>query len=444
MKVVIINRGMNMEKKLNILVDGFNLNLKKGSGIKTYGMTLLDAYASMGQEVSVLLDNNFTSGKSAMLDEVNLFDQEEVRPHKRFNPEWLRKARSLSHAVGARKSHFIEPKITAPDPMNYLSQVSGEKYQHIENIPDVFHAANRLFAVTKRVTTIKSKHKPDVFHLTTPWPVRMSGVKSVVTIHDLIPLKVPFTTLDMKNHFYHLFKWAAESADMIFSVSEHTKKDIMEIYGVPEEKIQVTYQSYKKAETVTSEEDDAIYLKAKKLAPQKYVLFVGNIEPKKNIKALIQAMAYIPKGYKLAIVGRKAWMHEQQLSDLNRFLKKKEYVFLDYVSEEELSMLYKNALCMVFPSLYEGFGLPVLEAMAHDCPVICSNVSSLPEVGGDAALYVNPYKFTEIRDKLKQVISNEELRRGMIENGRERVEFFSPENYVTRLNQAYEKLYSKS
>lgn len=430
--------------KPKILVDGFNLNLKKGSGIKTYGITLLDAYASMNQSVDVLLDNEFTTGKNAMLDEVNLFDQEEVKPVKKFNFQWLKNIKALSYLLRKRSGHLIKPEITEPDPMSYLSQVSGSRYQYIENIPDVFHSANRLFAVTKKITSLKLNQKPDIFHLTTPWPVQVPGVKTVVTIHDLIPLKVPFTTLDMKNHFYHLFKWAAESSDMIFSVSEHTKNDIMEIYGIPEDKIQVTYQSYKKSETVTSEEDDEIYLKAKKLAKEKYVLFVGNIEPKKNIKALIQAMAYIPKGYKLAVVGRKAWMHESQLSDLNRYLKKKEYVFLNYVSEEELSMLYKSALCMVFPSLYEGFGLPVLEAMAHDCPVICSDVSSLPEVGGDAALYVNPYKFTEIRDKLKEVISNEELRRGMIEKGRERVEFFSPENYVKRLNQAYEKLYSKS
>ncbi|WP_154223984.1 glycosyltransferase family 4 protein [Marinicella rhabdoformis] len=430
--------------KPKILVDGFNLNLKKGSGIKTYGITLLDAYSSMDNQVDVLLDNEFTTGKNVILDEVNLFDQDEIRPKSKFKFQLLNNIKALSYLIRKRSGHLIKPQVTEPDPMNYLSQVSGSRYQYIENIPDVFHSANRLFAVTKKVTSLKLKQKPDIFHLTTPWPVKVPGVKTVVTIHDLIPLKVPFTTLDMKNHFYHLFKWAAESADMIFSVSEHTKKDIMEIYGIPEEKIQVTYQSYKKSDVVTTEEDDSIYLKAKKLAAQKYVLFVGNIEPKKNIKALIQAMAYIPKGYKLAVVGRKAWMHESQLSDLTRYLKKKEYVFLDYVSEEELSMLYKNALCMVFPSLYEGFGLPVLEAMAHDCPVICSNVSSLPEVGGDAALYVNPYKFTEIRDKLKEVISNEELRRGMIEKGRDRVSFFSPENYVKRLNQAYEKLYSKS
>lgn len=430
--------------KNKILVDGFNLNLRKGSGIKTYGVTLLDAYETMGMDVGVLLDDHFTTGKSELLDEVNLFDQHEIRPVKKFNYQWVRNAKTLTHLLRARKGHLIKPKIVNPDPQNYLSRTSGQKYQHIENIYDVFHAANRLFLATKKATVIKPNIQPDVFHLTTPWPVVVKGAKSVITIHDLIPLKAPFTTLDMKNHFYHLFKWAAHSADMIFSVSEHTKKDIIDIYGIPEEKIQVTYQSYKQPELQSQDGDDSVYLQAKKLEKEKYILFVGNIEPKKNVKALIQAMAYIPKGYKLAIVGRKAWMHEQQLSDLKRYLKKKDYVFLDYVSEEELSMLYSNALCMVFPSLYEGFGLPVLEAMAHDCPVICSNISSLPEVGGDAALYVNPYKFSDIRDKLMEVISNEELRRGMVEKGRQRVEFFSQENYVTRLGQAYEKLHQKN
>jgi glycosyltransferase involved in cell wall biosynthesis len=262
----------------------------------------------------------------------------------------------------------------------------------------------------------------------------------VITIHDLIPLKIPFTTLDIKAHFYHLFKWAAESADLILSVSEHTKKDIVEIYGVPEEKIKVTYQSYKGSHIQVNKQDASVYLDSKKLTPEKYILFVGNIEPKKNIKQLIRAFAYLKKGYKLAIVGHKAWMSKSQLLGLKNYLSKKDYVMLDYVNEEELAMLYSNAFCMVFPSLYEGFGLPVLEAMSHSCPVICSDRSSLPEVGGDAALYVDPYKFTDIRDQLEKLIANPELRTEMIEKGKQRVAFFSPENYAKRLQAAYESL----
>lgn len=427
-------------KKLNILVDGFNLGLKKGSGIKTYGMTLLDAYEALDHEVGILLDNNYVSGKNALLDEVTLFDQDEIKPKSLFNFLWLKRLKNLSHLIKKRKGNLVVPKITEPDPENYLSHVGGKKYDYIENIGDVFNSANRLFAVTKKITKIKVKNTPDIFHLTTPWPIKVPGAKTVVTIHDLIPLKVPFTTLDLKEHFYELFKWAAHSADLILSVSEHTKKDIMEIYGVAEEKIKVTYQSYKGAEIKLNPADTAVYLNSKGLDSEKYILFVGNIEPKKNIKQLIRAFAYIKKGYKLAIVGHKAWMSKSQLVGLKSYLKKKEYVMLDYVTEEELAMLYSNAFCMVFPSLYEGFGLPVLEAMQNNCPVICSDRSSLPEVGGDAVLYVDPYKFSDIRNQLDKLIANPELRQEMITKGQKRVEFFSPENYAKRLQEAYSGL----
>jgi len=427
-------------KKTNILVDGFNLGLLKGSGIKTYGMTLLEAYSTMGYDVGVLLDNNYITGKVSLLDEVNLFDQEEIKPKSYFNYRWFNALKALSYLLRKRKGHLIVPSVTEPNPENYLSHVVGEQYQYIENIADVFHSANRLFALTNKVTTIKVKKQPDIFHLTTPWPIQIKGAKTVITIHDLIPLKVPFTTLDVKNHFYELFKWATQTADLILSVSEHTKQDIMEIYDVPEEKIKVTYQSYKGREIVSNEKDAKVYLKSKKLEKDKYILFVGNIEPKKNIKQLIRAFAYIKKGYKLAIVGHRAWMSDSQLVGLSSYLKKKEYVMLDYVTDEELAMLYSNAFCMVFPSLYEGFGLPVLEAMQNNCPVICSNRSSLPEVGGDAVLYVDPYKYSDIRNQLQKLITNPQLRLDMIEKGKKRVQFFSHENYVKRLNEAYEGL----
>jgi glycosyltransferase involved in cell wall biosynthesis len=432
--------GKHGMTKKTVLVDGFNLGLKKGSGIKTYGMTLLDAYEKMDYEVGVLLDNHYAVGKHDIINEVNLFDQDEIRPVSRFNAAIFRYLRAASYLFRKRRGSLIVPKYVEPDPENYLSRVSGRKYHYIENISDVYNVANRLFAMTGMVSKIKLKKQPDIFHLTTPWPIQVKGARTVITIHDLIPLKIPFTTLDLKKHFYDLFKWATASADLILAVSEHTKKDIMEIYQVPEEKIKVTYQSYKGKNTVVDQDDAVVYLKSKKLEVEKYILFVGNIEPKKNIKQLIRAFAYIKMGYKLAIVGHKAWMSDKQLVGLKNYLKKRDYVMLDYVTEEELKILYQNAFCMVFPSLYEGFGLPVLEAMQNNCPVICSNISSLPEVGGDAALYVNPYKYGEIRDQLQKLIINPDLRQEMIEKGKQRVAFFSPENYAKRLEEAYEGL----
>ncbi|MCF6300188.1 MAG: glycosyltransferase family 4 protein [Proteobacteria bacterium] len=429
-----------MTKKLDILVDGFNLGLTQGSGIKTYGMTLLDAYASIGHKVGILTDNSSVDGKNSLLDEINFFDQQHVRQSSFFDHQYIRNLRDLSHTFLRPTGNEIIPKVTLPNPQNYLSKVSGDKYQYLANISDVFHSANRLFGALGKNTTIKMPHTPDIWHMTTPLPIKVPGVKTVITIHDLIPLKVPFTTLDIKNNFYYLFKWAVKYADLILSVSEHTKKDIMEFFDVPEEKIKVTYQSYKQTHREVDDEFVEIYLQSKELESERYILFVGNIEPKKNIKSLITAMAFLDEGYKLAIVGKKAWMADQQLNGIDKYLYKEQYVFLDYVNEIELSILYKNALCLVFPSLYEGFGLPVLEAMQNDCPVLCSGITSLPEVAGDAALYVDPYDYTDVRDKLKAIIANPEMRQDMIKKGRKQVDFFSPANYVDRLNDAYESI----
>lgn len=424
--------------KPKILVDSFNLGLQHGSGIKTYGATLLDAYKLLDYQVGILADNKFVQGKNPILDEVMFFDQQFNLPKIRFNSRLWDHYRDLSQLFRSKSITCFPLKITNPNINNYLSQAAAEKkYTYICNAFDAFHSANRYYSIFKRPVSFKLKNKPDIWHMTTPLPIKIKGAKTVVTIHDLIPLKVPFTTLDVKDNFYNLFKWICKSADLILSVSEQTKKDIMEIYHVPEEKIQVTWQSVKQINYQEDSDFETNYLNSNKIEKDKYVLFVGNIEPKKNIKSLITAMSLVDENQKLVIVGKKAWLWKDQLKNLKKYLKKKRVKFMDYIDDDDLAVLYRNATCLVFPSIYEGFGLPVLEAMQHDCPVICSGITSLPEVAGDAALYIDPYDYRDIRNKISAVINDTELRQSMIEKGRARVEFFSPENYAKRLEKAY-------
>src|SRR5258708_9811473 len=146
-----------------------------------------------------------------------------------------------------------------------------------------------------------------------------------------------------------------------------------------------------------------------------YILFFGTVQPRKNISRLIEAFAKISKNgegahdLQLVIVGKKGWQYEEIFAAPEKFHVSDKVKFLDFVSDDDLPSLYENALCYVLPSLYEGFGLPVLEAMKYDCPVIISNVSSLPEAGGDAALYVDPENVTDIAEKIEKLITNEKL-----------------------------------
>jgi glycosyltransferase involved in cell wall biosynthesis len=427
--------------KPNILVDSFNLGLQHGSGIKTYGATLLDAYQILDYQVGILADNKFIQGKNPILDEVMFFDQQFKLPNRRFDFKFWKYFKDVTQLWKSRKTTNFPLNFTNPNLDNYLSKAASEnKYTSITNASDVFHSANRFYSVFKRPVSVSIKNKPDIWHMTTPLPIKIKGVKTVITVHDLIPLKVPFTTLDVKANFYHLFKWACNYADLILAVSDQTKRDIIDIYNIPAEKIKVTWQSVKKINKKADSDFEIKYLNANAIEKEKYVLFVGNIEPKKNIKSLITAMSFVDESIKLVIVGKKAWLWKDQLKNLKKYLTNKRVKFMNYLDDDELAVLYRNASCLVFPSIYEGFGLPVLEAMQYNCPVICSGITSLPEVAGDAALYIDPYDYKDIRHKITSIINDPELRSSLIEKGKKRVEFFSPENYAKRLEQAYQSI----
>ncbi len=157
-------------------------------------------------------------------------------------------------------------------------------------------------------------------------------------------------------------------------------------------------------------------------------MFVGTLQPRKNIERLIEAFAKLiikHPNLSLLVVGKKGWLYEGILEAPKKFGIKESVRFIDFVQDQELPSLYKNAKCFVLPSLYEGFGLPVLEAMKYGCPVVTSNVSSLPEAGGDAALYVDPQNVNDIAEKIDKVLSDPKLREEMVKKGHEQVKKFS-------------------
>jgi len=166
-----------------------------------------------------------------------------------------------------------------------------------------------------------------------------------------------------------------------------------------------------------------------------YILFVGTLQPRKNISRLIEAFAKLEpsiknkegsiKDLRLVIVGKKGWQYEEILAAPEKFGVKEKVKFLENITDEDLPFFYKNALCFCLPSLYEGFGLPILEAMQYGCPIATSNVSSLPEAGGDAAVYFDPENVEHITKALQSLVDDEELRSKLLKKGYEQVKKFS-------------------
>jgi len=274
--------------------------------------------------------------------------------------------------------------------------------------------------------------KPDVFFTPTHYSPRFSPVPTVISIMDLSYLYFP--ELFNQGDLYKLRNWTAYSAKnarKILTISNASRNDIIKEYKVSPSDVVTTHLGIKEAVSLQPHVYSMNELKAKYGLSDKYFLFVGTLQPRKNIIKLIEAFAKLRKheeqkeDLQLIIIGRRGWMFEDILAAPEKFGVAEHVKFLENISDAELPLFYQNAISYVLPSLYEGFGLPILEAMQHDCPVITSNISSLPEAGGDAALYINPEDVNDIADKMKKVLHSNELRKELIAKGKLQIKKFS-------------------
>ncbi|RYD76526.1 MAG: glycosyltransferase family 1 protein [Verrucomicrobiaceae bacterium] len=272
----------------------------------------------------------------------------------------------------------------------------------------------------------------------------MKGAKSVVSILDLIPIKLPYTTTDNKAEFVARVRKCAKDAELIVTISEASKSDIVSVLDIDPAKIAVTYLPSDIGHMSDDERQRLPHsLSRFGLTPNGYLLFVGAQEPKKNLRRLIEAFLDVDTSIPLVIAGPRGWMWEQEVGAALAPLSDKarsRIRFTGYVERSDLRRLYAGALAFVYPSLYEGFGLPALEAMKSGCPVITSSSSSLPEVCGDAALYVDPFDREDIRNAIERLIGNSDLRRTLSSLGIERAQLFSFDNYLASLGSAYSRL----
>lgn len=294
-----------------------------------------------------------------------------------------------------------------------------------------------LFALKKAV----NRDNLDLFFSPTHYSPFFLNCPQIIAILD-VSYKY-FPELFKKKDLYKLSLWgkySVKTASKILTISENSKGDIIKEYGVLPSKVAVLHVGIKDVEASPMNKEE-FFKKYKITSP--FLLFVGTIQPRKNIKKLIRAFSFVLKQEKdlsLVIVGKKGWMYEEILRSDKEYGVEHSVKFLHDVPNEDLPHFYKYAQCFVLPSLYEGFGLPVLEAMKFGCPVITSNVSSLPEAGGDAALYVDPNNEQDIAQKIEKVLKDKELREDMIKKGHEQVKKFSWEKAAKEVLEVFESM----
>ncbi|MGQ9553114.1 MAG: glycosyltransferase family 4 protein [Anaerolineae bacterium] len=293
---------------------------------------------------------------------------------------------------------------------------------------------NRFEQIALRLET--SRLGLDLLHSPDFIPPFRRRFRSVVTVHDLGFLLYPHLLTRESAHYYGQIDQAVRSANHIIAVSESTKRDVTHLLGAPEDKVTVIHEAINPSFRYISDRQAVAATRARYGLPESFVLFVGTIEPRKNLPTLFRAMRRLVDQHKpdiaLAVVGEWGWLYAEALQVLEQLRLKEVVHFLGHVPDGDLVYLYNAASVMAYPSYYEGFGLPPLEAMACGVPVVASDRSSVPEVIGDAGLLVTPDDDEAVAVALWHVLSDNDLRQTLVHRGFQRVRNFSIERMAQR------------
>jgi glycosyltransferase involved in cell wall biosynthesis len=295
------------------------------------------------------------------------------------------------------------------------------------------------------VPWVLRRERPDVYHA--PHYVLPPAVRcrSVVTIHDCIHLMFPQYLPNRVAYAYaRASMWAAaRRSNRILTVSEASKRDILNLFNVKPEKVVVVYNAIDEHFSATPSDEHVARIRERYQLDHKFVLYVGNIKPHKNLVRLIEAFSQLRRTHddlKLLIIGDEISKLPALRRAVHRHKLHKHVRFLGYLKDDTLTVLYRLASVFVFPSLYEGFGLPPLEAMASGTPVVTSNVSSLPEVTGNAAVLVDPYDVESIEDGMRRVLDDPKLAEELRLKGLQRAREFSWERSVEKTQRVYREV----
>src|SRR5271165_5972745 len=435
----------------SVLYDGHNLTLSKSTGIGTYARTLAATAARIGFKPEILLGGNASvDRKDPQLSEIVLFDAlTALKPSPKLRLERFL-ANLWGKPLGVRSAEFSRAGAVLNGVMSSL-----DVFDRMHVAPSLFEVGQSHFNRYGVRAEVKLCEAPSLFHMTFPTPLKTRGCPNIYTIHDIVPLRLPQTTLDNKKLFLELVRHLCRKADHIVTVSEFSRQDIIRFVGIPEKRITNTYQCVHLPTSILTKNDDAVANEVSAsfgLDFRSYYMFYGAIEPKKNVARLIDAYAASGSVFPLIIVGALGWQYESDVEKIederfmyyrheaDRIVPNRRVRRIPYLPVSQLLTLVKGARGVLFPSLYEGFGLPVLEAMALGTPVITSNVASLPEVSAGAAALVDPTDVDAITEAIRAFDHDDGLRQELALRGRKRAAFFEPAAYQDRVANLYAKL----
>lgn len=426
------------------------MRLPAATGIGTYARTLTENLRVIGCSVGVLFgqrvggDMRSPLGLASQVFGVTRDDRPVEDKFYRFSRAidiYLRNRarRTLDVPLGHADLSALENPIPAID--------------HAYNSDRLFDRAGERFAVRHAGTKVGLPRRTDAVHWTYPVPLSVPGAPNIYTLHDLIPLRYPHLVVDRNGRAAALMDFVARRADLIVTVSEASKRDIVDHLKVPEERVAVTYQTNHPLPAVSAEDSATITRDIYGVEPGRFILFLGAIEPKKNLRRLIEAHVTSGVDMPLVIAGPLGWSYEPDI----RFMEMVSEAcrrargdsappstdrvrYLGFLPRRHLAALLHSAAVFAFPSICEGFGLPVLEAMAAGVPVITSNTTSMPEVVGDAGRLVDPLDVSSIARALRDLAGDADMRREYTLHGLARARSFSPEVYRRRLVDAYRRV----
>lgn len=428
---------------VRIGIDGFNLAMPDGTGVATYGAALAKVLPTRGHRVEAVFG----------LDPGDDPDAQEALFFERFGRGDRRGVSRRRLARGFLGRPLTNVRLL-PVPLTDHVDKRGfgprwPAFAALWTSPLLFELAAARFRTFGRLTTVAMPDPPSVMHWTYPVPVRMAGARNIYTLHDLVPLKLPHTTRDDKGYYRKLIATIVRTADHVATVSEASRRDILAMFAADPDRVTNTYQSSPLPDAVaasTEAEDHAMIQGVFGLPPRGFFLFFGAADPKKNLGRVVDAYLATRSKRPLVIVSSRDWGMAEAVGGLGDggtvYGRKPDQpiVLLSYLPRELLFRLIRSARAVLFPSLYEGFGLPALEAIQLGTPVIGSTTSSVPEVVGGGGLLVDPYDTGAIAAAIRAIDADDALTARLAAAGLAHARQFSDDAFAARMCGIYAKL----